>query len=253
MKTSIRQTSLVFRREFAALLMSPLFYVITGVFFILTALIYLETLLQFAQGGEDATVNITDSVIRPTFHSLHFFLLVQIPLLTMRVFAEDQSTGMLDLMQTTPIRDWSLLLGKFLGTLLAISIYILLTAAFPITTSILATVEWPVVIGSFIALFLAAAAYTAVGMFYSSITESQVVAAVLSYVTLFVLAFGSFIVEGWRYAPLQQAARHFTVSEHVTEILSGNIAPMNIVYFIVVCAGFLFFAARILETRRWRA
>lgn len=249
----LRQTSLVFRRELGSLLTLPLFYILTGIFFLLGAMIYLVMLMEFARGAEGMSVNVTDSVVRPTFHSIHFFLLFQIPLITMRVFAEDRALGMLDLFQTMPIKDWALLLGKFFGALAGIGVYIVLTISFPITTAMLGEVEWPVVIGSIIVLFLSAGAYTAVGLFFSALTESQVVAAVLSYVTIFLLAFGQYFAEGWQILPLQQALRHFTVSEHVSSILAGNIAPMNIVYFFALAAIFLFCTARSLESRRWRA
>jgi ABC-2 type transport system permease protein len=253
MSTFLRQWRLVATREFRALLASPLFYVLSGIFFLLTSLIYVGTLLDFAKGGEDSTVNVTVSVVRPTFHMIHFFLLVQIPLLTMRVFAEDRSGGMLDLLQTTPVRDWALLLGKFTGTLGALSLYILMTALFPLITALLGQVEWPVVIGSLLALLASAAAYVAVGLLFSALTESQVVAAVLSYVTIFLLVFSQALVESTRILPLQEALRHFAVMEHVSAILNGNIALMNAVYFVSLTSVFLFLTARALEARRWRA
>jgi gliding motility-associated transport system permease protein len=250
----LKQIYLVFKREFKALLTTPLFYVLTGIFFTLSAMFYLVMLFEFAKGsGEALTVNVTDSVIRPTFHSIHFFLLIQIPLLTMRTFSEDNGSGMLDLLQTTPVRDWSLLTGKFLATSLGMLLYIGATTSFSLVTANYAIIEWPVMIGSLAALVLASCGYVAVGLFYSSVTESQVVSAVLTYVTLFILAFGSIFATGWQILPLQQALRHFTIMEHISAILDGNVAPMNLVYFLALTVLFLFFTARSLEARRWNA
>lgn len=249
----VYQMRLVFFREFGAMLNNPLYYVLSGVFFLLTSLIYLMMLADFARGSEDTTVNVTESVVRPTFHMVHYFLLVQIPLLTMRIFAEDQSNGMLDLLQTTPLSDWPLLLGKFLAAGAGISVYIGLTALFPVATAFLSDVEWPVVVGSLIALTLSSAGYIATGMFFSSLTDSQVVAAVLSYVTLFMLVFLHLLGASSQVPALAEAARHFAVGEHIEGLLSGNIAPMNVAYFICVTAIFLFLTARILESRRWRS
>lgn len=253
MMTFFRQTSLVTLRELRALLCSPLFYVLNGIFFLLTALVYIQLLVAFAIGSEDATVSVTDSVIRPTFHMIHFFLLVQIPLLTMRVFAEDQSTGMLDLLQTTPVKDWSLLLGKFKATWLAMGFYILLTFSYPLATSMLGIVEWPVVLGSVLALALSTSAYVAIGIFFSALTESQVIAAVLSYVAIFLFVFAQGFADETNMPALMDAARHFSVMEHVNGLLSGNIAPMNVVYFIALSAMALFGTARTLEARRWKS
>lgn len=249
-----RQLRLVFFRELGALLTLPLYYVLTGIFFLLTSAIYVLLLVQFAAGASpDMTVNVTESVIIPTFHLVHFFLIIQVPLLTMRVFAEDQASGMLDLLQTTPLRDWPLVLGKFFATTAALAVYVILTAAYPFTTSLLGSVEWPVVAGSLLALLLSAGGYAAVGVFFSSVSESQVVASVLTYVTLFLLIFANNIGAGSGIAALDDATRHFAVTEHIEGLLSGNIAPMNVVYFGMLATAFLFLTARMLEARRWRA
>lgn len=169
----------------------------------------------------------------------------------MRVFAEDRSIRMLDLLQTTPAKDMALVIGKFAGTYAGLVLYLTATFLFPLMTSFVSDIEWPVAIGSMIALLLSAAAYTAIGVFFSAITESQVVAAVLSYVTIFTFIFASFFSDGFGILPLQQAVQHFAVLEHVGTLLSGEVAPMNIMYFIVVTAIFLFLSVRILEARRW--
>jgi len=247
----LSQTRLVAMREIRALLAMPLFYVLTGVFFLLTSMIYLVMLLQFVRGDSGATVNVTESVVRPMFHGVHFFLMVQIPLMTMRVFAEDRASGMLDLLQTTPARDWALVLGKFLGTLAGILVYVALTTLFPLATGAMGSVEWPVIVGSIAALVLGSAAYVAVGLFFSALTESQVVAAVLSYVALFVIFFASYFADGFQSVALKQIVDHFAVMEHVSAILSGNIAAMNVVYFVALGTVFLFLTARLLESRRW--
>ncbi len=248
-----RTVWLVARREFSALLTNPLFFVLSGVFFLLAAWIFVVTLYQFAQGAEGMTVNVTASVVRPTFFVVHFFLLVQVPLLTMRGFAEDRSSGVLDLLQTTPMTDWALLLGKFFGTVAAMLIYLLLTLLFPLVTSFLGTVDWAVIVGSAIALLLSSAAYVAFGLFCSSLTESQVIAAVISYVGLFLLVLTDIVIEDLPQAWLRDMVRHFSVNEHLTAILDGLLAPMDVMYFVGLTAIFLFLTARWLEAARWRA
>ncbi|MBI1290676.1 ABC transporter permease subunit [bacterium] len=248
-----RQLFLVTRREVASLLCMPLYYVLCGVFFMLAALVYLQQLVVFSQGGQGTSVNATDSVVVPTFQMLHFFLLIQVPLLTMRVFAEDRSNGMLDLLQTMPARDWAVLGGKFLATFLGIAIYTTITPIFPVVTGMMTIVDWPVVIGSVIALLLSSAGYVSIGLLFSAASESQVAAAVLSYVTLFMLAFGQAFASASNVQALDDAARHFTVTEHINGLISGNIAPMNVAYFVVMAWVGLFVTARLLEARRWRS
>jgi len=246
----VRQLRLVTQRELGATLTMPLYFVLTGLFFMLAASVFLASLVDFAKGSDTMSLNVTDAVLRPTFHTIHFFMLVQIPLLTMRLFAEDRANGMLDLLQTTPLNDWALLLGKYLATWLAQVVFLSLALLFPACTAFLGTVEWPIVIGSWLALVLLSSGYVAVGMFFSSLTESAVLAGVLSYVGLFVLAFGSAFAGA---SVLGDFARHFTVVEHVNAFFTGNLAWMNLCYFTSLTAFFLFLTARSLESRRWRA
>lgn len=252
-----RETWLVTKREASALLVAPLFYVLNGVFFLVGAFTFLALLNTFAiesfRNEADMSANVTQSVIRQTFYIVHFFLLVQVPLLTMRSYSEDRASGALDLLQTTTLGDWALLLGKFFGAFGALLGYLLLTLAFPIATAFVSDPEWPVVWSGFAALVLCAAAYAAIGTFFSSLTESQVVAAVLSYVTLFLFALSGAMKDFLRSPMVADAFRHFSVGEHLEAFLKGTVAPMNVAYFVLLTGLFLFLTARVLESRRWRA
>jgi ABC-2 type transport system permease protein len=143
--------------------------------------------------------------------------------------------------------------GKFFATFLGIVIYTAVTLVFPLTTALMTQVDWPVVVGSVLALLLGSAAYVSIGLLFSAASESQVAAAVLSYVTLFLLAFGQAFASASNVPALDDAARHFTVTEHINGLLSGNIAPMNVAYFLVLAVAGLFVTARLLEARRWRS
>ncbi|MDX2177767.1 MAG: ABC transporter permease [Candidatus Sumerlaeia bacterium] len=253
----LRDTLLVARREAAALVASPLLYVLCGVFFLLGAFVFLSLLVNFSQEAfQDRSggyVNVTQSVVRQTFHAVHFFLIAQIPLLTMRGFAEDRANGMLDLLRTTPLGEWPLVLGKFLGAFAAMAFFVALTLAFPLAAEAVSNPEWSVVASGWLALLLASAAYIAIGMFCSALTESQVVAAVLSYVALLGLSLLSALGALTRGTAWEDAAKHFGASEHIEAFLRGELAPMHIAYFALLAWTFLFLAARVLESQRWRS
>ncbi len=253
----LRETALVTRRELAALLVAPLYYVLCGTFFVLSAYVFMSLLVTFSQESlrveADMSANVTQSVVRQTFFVVHFFLLGQVPLLTMRVFAEDKASGTLDLLQTTPLSDWALLLGKFLGCLGGLLLYLLLTLAFPLATAVVSHPEWPVVATGFIALVLTTAAYTAVGLFFSSLTESQVIAAVFTYVALLAFVLVGALADISAGRAIADLARHLSITEHAEAFLKGDIAFFNVVYFPMVAVVFLFLTARVLEARRWAA
>jgi len=257
MSRLLRETALVTRREAGALLVAPLYYVLCATFFLLGAYVFMSLLLTFSSGTvrtqAEMSNNITQAVVRQTFYVVHFFLMAQIPLLTMRVFSEDRASGALDLLQTTPLSDWALLLGKFLGCFIGLSFYLALTMAFPLATAIVSTPEWAVVWSGMAALLLTAAAYTAIGLFFSSLTESQVIAAVFTYVALLFLILISTIADYAGIPMIADFSRHLSIVEHTEAFLQGSFGLFNITYFLVMTGAFLFLTVRVLEARRWRA
>ena len=256
MMASIRQTWLVFLRDLRSLFATPLFWVLSGVFFLASSLVFVGLIFGFANQqfahDNDVNANITIGVITQLFHVIHFFLLVQIPLLTMRAFAEERRQGTLALLRTTPVSEWSLVLGKFLANGAAMIIYLALTLAFPAIVTWISDPEWAVVGTCYGALVLAALAYVALGIFFSSLTESQVVAAVLTYVAIFMLLIVSSLLEAFPTPEFAQLAQHLTVIGHIEGFLAGSVAPVDGAYFVLLAFLFLFFAVRQLESLRWR-
>lgn len=257
MTAALRATWLVGWREFRQLVSTPLFWVMSGVFFIAASIVYLMLVLGFANAGfreeNDISANITIAVIRDLFAILHFFLLVQAPLLTMRTLAEERRQGTLALVMTTPAGEWSIVLGKFAANAAALLLFLSFTLVFPLLTEWISEPEWPIVLSCYAALVLVACAYSAIGVFFSSLAESQVVAAVLTYVALFVLLVLSGISDAITNIEIIRLLEHATVLAHLEGFLVGNLSLADGAYFVLFTALFLFLAARVLESGRWRA
>ncbi|MEQ8821602.1 MAG: ABC transporter permease subunit [Sumerlaeia bacterium] len=258
MSLSLRQTGLIAGRELRSLFTTPLYWVSTGVFFLAASTIFVALLFDFARMGpmrtaEDLSGNITIEVIEQLFAVIHFFLLVQIPLLTMRSFAEERRQGTLSLLTTTPVGEWSIVLGKFIAYLTVLGTYLLATLAMPLFASYLSDPEWPVVISCYTALVLAACAYVALGLFYSALTESQVIAAVLTYTTLFGLLILSQLARSLPTAELVRLAEHLTLLHHVEGFIEGQIQSASVAWFLLFSGLCLFLAVRQVESLRWRS
>jgi len=255
--TALRQTWQVFLREIRALLTTPMFWVMSGVFFLASAFVFVSLIVGFSdpqiRETQDINADVTVAVIRDLFYILHFFLMVQVPLLTMRAFSEERRTRTLALLQTTPVGEWPIVIGKFLANAGALSVYLAVTLIFPLWTEYISNPYWPVIISCYAALFLAIAAYVAMGLFFSAMTESQVVAGVLTYVVLFLLLIFTAILEIVPSAQLSLLAQHLTIQAHIESFLKGHVALVDVAYFAVFTFVFLFFAARQIESLRWRA
>lgn len=253
----LRQTALIARRELTLLAGTPLFWVLAGVFFIATSFVYLAQVIGFARVDFRDEANMTDTitvaVVEPLFWTVHFFLLVQIPLLTMRTLAEERRTGTLALLMTTPASEWSIVLGKWIANAAMLGVYLALTLVFAVLTDWISDPDWPVIVGCVLALVMAAAAYTAVGIAFSAGTESQVVSAVLTYTTLFSMLIVSALSEALGSPEMQALVRHLAFTDHMRGFFTGNVALHDGVYFAGVTFLGLFFAVRQLESLRWRS
>ncbi|MBI5153653.1 ABC transporter permease subunit [Candidatus Poribacteria bacterium] len=257
MRESLRRTRLIAGREFRLLLGTPVFWVLAGVFFLAGSFVFIGLILGFSSDAfreeNDLNADITVSVIHQLFYILHFFLLIQIPILTMRSLAEERRQRTLALLRTTTAGEWEIILGKFLANSAALLLYLTFTLVFPVITALISDPDWPVVAACYGALVLAIVAYVALGVFVSSLTDSQVIAAVLSYVALFSLIVLAGLADAFASPSLSLVSSHLTVLAHLEGFLEGNAGVADAAYFILFAFLFLFLGARQLESLRWRS
>lgn len=256
MNQALKQWWLVTRREIHQLIVTPVFWVLSGVFFFIGSIIFLSLLILYSnpQAREDFNLSndVTISVMEQLFFVLHYFLMIQIPLLTMRSIAEDRRTKVLNLLRTMPMGNWSYVLGKFSASIFVVGIYLLFTLAFPLLIEWISEPRWRTIFCCYLALFLTTIAYIAIGLFFSAITESQVIAAVLTYVFLFGLVIFTTLSESFVIQALVDLAKHLTSISHIEGLLKGQILLTDIAYFILVAVFFLFLSVRQIESLKWR-
>ena len=175
------------------------------------------------------------------FDPMYLFLLLMTPLMTMRLIAEERRTNTIELILTSPVRDWEIVLGKFLGGLGFLGAGIIGTLFYPALLLMFATPDLGVLLSGYI------------GLMTSTLTSNQIVAAASTFALLIFLGFGiieaigrifgSDVAGGLQYAAL------FT---HYGDFGKGLLDTSHIVYFLSLIAVTLFIATRALETRRWR-
>ena len=251
----------IFRREIKSYLTSPLFYVLTGGVLLVVSILFVFLLYQFSyycsqpRGGtpSDFDRNATKFVITNSFYMIHFFMLFTLPILSMRLMAEERKTGTLELLVTYPVRDWGLLLGKYFGALAVAGFMLALTFSFPLIIALLGgQPEWNVVISCYTGLLMVSGAYLAFGLFTSSLTESQVIAAMMSYAGLFLVYISGGLLSNSPNDFVRKFAEAAGIEKHFAPFASGNIQSLDLVYFILFSAFFLFLTAQALGMRRWR-
>ena len=246
------------RREFSAYFLSPVAYVVLAVFLAVTGHLFYLTLTQLTAAGPKGIEYPMQLMLGDEKFWLVYLFIP--PLLTMRLFAEERSTGTLEMLMTTPLRDWQVVLSKYLA---CFAFYVVLWLPTLLYLPILLDLDWHTgevsidlwpVVSSYLGLALAGAMFLALGLFISSLVRSQMVAALL---TLF-LGLGFIVVGLWRPemdsgSLLYRILYFFTVPLHFSRDFSrGIIDTRHLVLYVSVALFCLFLTVRSLESRRWR-
>jgi ABC-2 type transport system permease protein len=196
-------------------------------------------------------LNVADSVLRPLFSNISVILLLLMPLVTMRLFAEERRSGTIELLLTYPVRDGAVLMGKYLAALAVYAVMLGLTLVYPAIVLYFARVEWGVLLACYLGLLLMGATFLAVGVFASSLTENQIVASITTFGVLLI-----FWVIGWSadYAggAWGRVLTHVSLLEHFDSFAKGVLDTKDILYYLDFTIVALFLTLRSLEARRWK-
>lgn len=239
---------IVCRRELGAMCGGPLAWILAAVFVLLTQYFFYSDLVFFVLVGG---ANQAQGLWRYVFLDYRLVALLVLPLLTMRLFAEERKLGTLELLWTFPVRDRQLLAGKFLSALVIYLAMLAATAIGPLILYALHPFSPAPVLAGYAGMVLLGTAFIACGTAASAVTESQVVAAMLTYG---VLVFSWFAT--WNEAAI--AARiaplllQLSLFDHFYGFAQGVIDSRDVVYLLAFAALFLFLALRALGARAWR-
>lgn len=228
------------KRDLQGFFRSPLGYVYIGAFLAVMNLYFFAT-----------CVLSSSSDVSSVFSNMLIVFLFLMPILTMRLFSEDYKQGTDRLLLTAPISVWAIVGGKFLAAIGVLLRALLGTVPWLLIILLFGTPTWSAILGCYIAVLCAAAIFAAMGMFLSSLTESQLIAAVLS----FALFLGLYVIDMLSYSMgtdglLGSILNWFSIFTRYDTFMSGQFSLGNLIYFLSLTGLFLYLTARVLERRR---
>jgi ABC-2 type transport system permease protein len=252
-------------REIRSYFVSPIAYVVMTGFLLLGGWFFFNLLARFStllqiygsmqrMGNELERLNLNEFVIAPLLHNLSVVLVILIPVITMRTFAEEKKSGTFELLFTSPLRVGEIVAGKFLGALVFVTIMLSLTAIYPLVLLVYGNPppEAGIFLSGYLGLFLVATSFLSIGLLTSSLTENQIIAAVSCLVVLLLLYVISWPAD--TSTPTLGAILHYlSLTEHFGEFVKGVIDSRALVYFFSVIAVALFLTHRSVESLRWRS
>jgi ABC-2 type transport system permease protein len=235
----VRNSLAIARKEFKSYLASPMAYVVTGIFLVLTGVFFgisSSTYMETSIGG--------------FLNSGSIILLLLAAVLTMRLIAEERKLGTMELLLTAPVRDSEIILGKFLGSLGILTVMLALTFYYPLLLMIFGDPDMGAIGTGYLGIFLLGTTCLAVGLFASSLTSNQIVSAVVAGGILFALWFLG-VASSYLPAALGKVVNYFSLSYYFPDFVKGIIDTRGLIYYLSITALFIFLAIRSLENSRW--
>ncbi len=234
-----------------AWVMMGLFALIFGVFFTAHLGAFVAQSMQSQFGGAAPNLNVNQHLIRGVLANASVLVLFILPMVTMRAYAEEKRSGTVELLLTSPITDFEIIMGKFVG---ALCLYIALVTVTFVHVGLLFSYgqpEWRPLIAGYLGLILQGAAFIAVGLFFSSTTKNQMTAGVATFVVLL-----TFWIIGWfadSAGPTWSAIlSYLSITQHFDDFGKGVIDTKHVIFYVSFISFWLFLTVKSLDTERWR-
>ncbi len=231
----------VYKKELKVYFTSILGYAVMGIYLLISGVFFYGYFL-----GPQNT-----SDFAGFFEDMNTAFLFIIPILTLRILAEDKKLGTYELLLTSPVSPWEIILGKFLGVFSFIFIGITILLFYPLVLNFYTSIEWGAVIAGYLGIIFSLAFFISVGMFASSLTDNYVVTGLISY-GLFIFLY---LISFFGSAPdslISKIFKEISYSNHYSQFAAGLIKPKDILYFIIGSFFWLYLAKSIVESKTWK-
>jgi ABC-2 type transport system permease protein len=255
----MRNVWLIWRKEMRSYFVSPVAYIlllmcalIFGFFFWSLLQAFLQFSMESQMRGEMMPMNMPEEITRRLFGNIPVTGLFIIPLITMRLFAEEKRTGTIELLTTSPIRDGEVILGKWLA---AVTMYCCLLLLSVINIAFLffySHPDWKPILVGYLGLFLQGAGLLALGTFNSTLTKNQIIAAAITFCECLLLFVCGWVGE-YNSEPWARVLAYISISGHMDSFMKGTLDSKDAIYYVTVIFVGLFLTARSMESLRWRS
>lgn len=229
----------IFKKELRSYFNSPVAYIVIVVFLVILGWFFVSNLFL---------VNV--ATLRTVFEMTPFLLLFFAPAITMRLISEEKKSGTLELLLTKPVKEYEIVIGKFLAAWTLYFFALLPTLSYYITVSFLGSIDPGPVIGGYLGLLFVGAVFLGISVFGSSITENQVVAFIVSFLIVFILFMLDKIL---LYVPntIASTLEYLSIDYHFSNIARGVIDTRDVLYYLSAVGFTLLLATAALQKRRW--
>jgi len=255
----MRNVWTICRKELGSYFASPIAYILLALFAVIFGFFFWNMLgifviegVEMQMRGQTFPMNLNEQIIRPLLSNVGVIGLFFIPMITMRLFAEEKRTGTIELLATSPIRDLEIIVGKWLAAMALYCCLLLFTAANFGFLFRYGNPDWKPLAMGYLGLLLQAGALLAIGTFISTLTRNQIIAGAATFGVELLLWVIGWVGE-YETATWARVLSYMSVISHFESFARGVLDLKDAVFYITVIFLGLFFTARSMESLRWRS
>jgi ABC-2 type transport system permease protein len=256
----MRNILAIAHKELKSYFASPIAYIALGLWAFIFGFFFISILQffvrqsmqmgQFSQGPQ--AMNINQQLIRPLIaQNVPILVLFLLPMVTMRTYSEEKRSGTIELLLTSPVTDWQIILGKFLG---AMSLYATMLAVTLLHVAILfiyGRPEWKPIVTVYLGLLLLGGCFISVGLFISSMTKNQIVAGMATF-AVFLFLWVITWIGSFSGPTIDALTQYLSIVDHLDDFGKGVLDTTHIIYYLSVITFGLFLTAKSVDTERWK-
>ena len=257
----MRNIAEIYRREIKFYFTTPIAYVVMVIFSGVFGFIFFRNMTYYSQLSYQIMqnpylaqrVDLIMGIFSPVFGSISIILLMMLPPISMRLFAEEKKTGTIELLFTYPLKDAQIVMGKWIAAVSILVLMLALTLPGPfLAFGFAKNSEWGPVLSGYLGLFLMSLSFLSIGILISALSENQIVAVIISYGVLLGFWFLSWAVDPNSGKKIAEVLSEISIISHLSNFVKGIIDTKDIVYYVLLSFIAVFLTMRVLESKRWR-
>jgi ABC-2 type transport system permease protein len=245
------------RKELRSYFASPVGYVVVGMYALVFGFFYAVGLNWFVRQGMQGPgmgggpLNVNQQMIRYVLMNSTVINLLVVPLITMRTYAEEKRSGTIELLMTSPVTDFQIIVGKFLGAMALYCAMVGITLIHMAVLFVYGNPELKPILTGYLGLLLLGGCFVSVGLFFSSLTRNQIVAGMFTFAVLLLLWVVDW-VGSFTGPTVEKVVTYLSITGHLEDFLRGVIDSQHVIYYLSFIGFGLFITAKAVDSERWR-
>jgi ABC-2 type transport system permease protein len=255
----MRNILAIAQKELKSYFSGPIAYIAIGIwallygyFFIAILQYFVRQSMQMGQFGMQAqSMNVNQQLIRPLLQNVTIMILFTLPMVTMRTYSEEKRSGTIELLLTSPLTDFQIVMGKFLGAMALYGVMLLVTMIHIALLFIYGHPEWKPIVTAYLGVLLLGGCFVSLGLFISSLTKNQIVAGMVTF-AVFLLFWIITWIGSFSGPAIDKLTQYLSIIDHLDDFTKGVIDTSHLIYYLSFIAFGLFLTVKSVDTERWR-